>query len=246
MQGGAAEAEAVRRRLRHLLGDLTFAEAFQRTGGWVGGCWVGGQVLRGQGLGGTLRCLSWWTGVWDGGLGAPSAMRRMQRQMFGSRLCRLAAAPILLPHVVWCLGGSGPLPASSPGALRAAPARAVLPAPGRILNISLSAADAAREPPRLLNYLTAPHVVVWSAAAPCCAALGGAPQELLARSERGELVRCVRAGRRGRAWLAWQPASQRRLRSRRPCCESGPLRIPHAFALQAVPDGSLWVCLRAG
>lgn len=63
---------------------------------------------------------------------------------------------------------------------------------GRILNIALSPADA-REPPRLLNYLTAPHVVVWSAAAPCCAALGGGSaaggHELLARSASGELIR---------------------------------------------------------
>lgn len=33
---------------------------------------------------------------------------------------------------------------------------------GRILNISVCAADTS-EPPRLLNYLTAPNVLVWSA-----------------------------------------------------------------------------------
>jgi hypothetical protein len=69
-----------------------------------------------------------------------------------------------------------------------------LPAPapaGRILNIALSPADTTSEPPRLLNYLTAPHVLVWSAAAPCCPGpLAGVPQELLARTERGELTRC--------------------------------------------------------
>ncbi|GAB4818468.1 hypothetical protein N2152v2_005514 [Parachlorella kessleri] len=60
---------------------------------------------------------------------------------------------------------------------------------GRILNIALSPADTS-EPPRLFNYLTAPHVLVWSAAAPCCPGpLAGSPQELLARSERGELTR---------------------------------------------------------
>ena len=57
------------------------------------------------------------------------------------------------------------------------------------MNIALSPADTS-EPPRLFNYLTAPHVLVWSAAAPCCPGpLAGSPQELLARSERGELTR---------------------------------------------------------
>lgn len=63
------------------------------------------------------------------------------------------------------------------------------PCVGRILNIALSASGSP-EPPRLLNYLTAPHVVVWSAAAPCCAACEGS-SELLARSATGELVRWV-------------------------------------------------------
>lgn len=35
---------------------------------------------------------------------------------------------------------------------------------GRVLNVAVTAADT-HEPPRLLNYLTAPHVVVWSAVA---------------------------------------------------------------------------------
>lgn len=60
---------------------------------------------------------------------------------------------------------------------------------GRVLNLSVAAAGAA-EPPRLLNYLTAPHVVVWSAVA-CSSAFPGLPQprELLARSAGGELVK---------------------------------------------------------
>lgn len=90
LKGAGADSEACRRRLRHLLGDLTFMEAFQRT--------------------------------------------------------------------------------------------------GRILNIALSAAGTS-EPPRLMNYLTAPHVVVWSAAAPCSPQLQGVAQELLARNERGEMIR---------------------------------------------------------
>jgi TAG lipase/steryl ester hydrolase/phospholipase A2/LPA acyltransferase len=59
----------------------------------------------------------------------------------------------------------------------------------RVLNLSVSAAGG-NEPPRLLNYLTAPHVVVWSAVA-CSSAFPGLPQprELLARSVTGELVR---------------------------------------------------------
>ncbi|KAL4437758.1 hypothetical protein ABPG77_005670 [Micractinium sp. CCAP 211/92] len=60
---------------------------------------------------------------------------------------------------------------------------------GRVLNVSVTAADT-NEPPRLLNYLTAPHVVIWSAVA-CSSAFPGlfAPQELLARNAAGQLVK---------------------------------------------------------
>jgi len=59
---------------------------------------------------------------------------------------------------------------------------------GRILNVSVSAADT-NEPPRVLNYLTAPHVVVWSAVA-CSSAfpLLFLPQDLLCRDAKGVLV----------------------------------------------------------
>lgn len=59
---------------------------------------------------------------------------------------------------------------------------------GRVLNIAVVAADT-REPCRLLNYLTAPHVLVWSAVA-CSSAfpLLFAPQELLAKDAAGRLV----------------------------------------------------------
>lgn len=59
---------------------------------------------------------------------------------------------------------------------------------GRILNVSVSAADTS-EPPRLLNYLTAPNVIVWSAVA-CSSAFPFlfAPQTLLARDSRGHVV----------------------------------------------------------
>jgi hypothetical protein len=60
---------------------------------------------------------------------------------------------------------------------------------GRILNISVTAADTL-EPPRLLNYLTAPHVVVWSAVA-CSSAFPGLylPQDLLVKDQRGNVTR---------------------------------------------------------
>jgi TAG lipase/steryl ester hydrolase/phospholipase A2/LPA acyltransferase len=42
---------------------------------------------------------------------------------------------------------------------------------GRILNIIVAPANG-NDPPRLLNYLTSPHVLVWSAAAVSSAAPG--------------------------------------------------------------------------
>lgn len=60
---------------------------------------------------------------------------------------------------------------------------------GRVLNVAVCAADT-REPPRLLNYLTAPHVLVWSAVA-CSSAFPFlfSPQDLLARDPNGHVVR---------------------------------------------------------
>lgn len=65
---------------------------------------------------------------------------------------------------------------------------------GRILNIAVCAADT-NEPPRLLNYLTAPNVVVWSAVA-CSSAFPGLfqPQDLLAKDHNGNFVRWVPGG----------------------------------------------------
>lgn len=59
---------------------------------------------------------------------------------------------------------------------------------GRILNVSVTAADT-REPPRLLNYLSTPNVIVWSAVA-CSSAFPFlfVPQSLLARDSRGRVV----------------------------------------------------------
>lgn len=61
----------------------------------------------------------------------------------------------------------------------------------RFLNVTVTAADT-NEPPRMLNYLTAPHVVIWSAVA-CSSAFPGLfpAQELLARDSNGKFVKCV-------------------------------------------------------
>ena len=63
-----------------------------------------------------------------------------------------------------------------------------LPA-GRILNVAVSPADT-NEPARVLNYLTAPHVVIWSAVS-CSSAFPFLfmPQDLLARDSHGQLVK---------------------------------------------------------
>lgn len=59
---------------------------------------------------------------------------------------------------------------------------------GRVCNIAVTPADS-REPCRVLNYLTAPNVLVWSAVA-CSSAfpLLFAPQELLAKDASGRVV----------------------------------------------------------
>lgn len=64
-------------------------------------------------------------------------------------------------------------------------------APGRILNVAVCPADT-NEPPRVLNYLTAPHVYVWSAVS-CSSAfpLLFAPQNLFGRNQQGAEVTCA-------------------------------------------------------
>jgi TAG lipase / steryl ester hydrolase / phospholipase A2 / LPA acyltransferase len=61
----------------------------------------------------------------------------------------------------------------------------------RFLNVTVTAADT-NEPPRMLNYMTAPHVVIWSAVA-CSSAFPGLfpAQELLARDADGKFVKCA-------------------------------------------------------
>lgn len=61
----------------------------------------------------------------------------------------------------------------------------------RFLNVTVTAADT-NEPPRMLNYLTAPHVVIWSAVAASSAFPGlFPPQDILARNPAGSFVGCV-------------------------------------------------------
>eukprot|EP01090_Pellita_catalonica_P015719 TRINITY_DN4308_c0_g1_i1.p1 TRINITY_DN4308_c0_g1~~TRINITY_DN4308_c0_g1_i1.p1 ORF type:complete len:296 (-),score=55.82 TRINITY_DN4308_c0_g1_i1:75-962(-) len=58
---------------------------------------------------------------------------------------------------------------------------------GRALNITV-ASTTRHEVPRLLNYLTAPHVLIWSAAAASCALKGlFAPVELMAKDSNGKI-----------------------------------------------------------
>lgn len=72
---------------------------------------------------------------------------------------------------------------------------------GRILNVCVSPTRSG-EDPRLLNYLTAPHVVVWSAVAASCAfPYLFPPQPLLAKSSHGTLVPFQPEGKLGaRRW----------------------------------------------
>lgn len=80
---------------------------------------------------------------------------------------------------------------------------------GRILNVAVTAADTT-EPPRLLNYLTAPNAIIWSAVA-CSSAFPFlfAPQTLLARDARGYIVPFAAdaASAAGEAQRRWRDGS---------------------------------------
>ena len=70
---------------------------------------------------------------------------------------------------------------------------------GRILNVSVTAADT-QEPPRLLNYLTAPYVLIWSAVAASSAFPGLFPaMDILAKNVKGEFIRWGGTGSIGRS-----------------------------------------------
>lgn len=59
---------------------------------------------------------------------------------------------------------------------------------GRVLNISVNA-EKRNDIPQLLNYLTAPNVLVWSAACASCALSGlFEPVKLMAKNSKGELM----------------------------------------------------------
>mmetsp|Transcript_39015 Transcript_39015/g.86806 ORF Transcript_39015/g.86806 Transcript_39015/m.86806 type:complete len:863 (-) Transcript_39015:1327-3915(-) len=72
---------------------------------------------------------------------------------------------------------------------------------GRILNVTVCPADT-NEPPRLLNYMTAPHALVWSAVAASSAFPGLFPaQHLVARNSNGEVVMfSAQGGNEERRW----------------------------------------------
>ena len=72
---------------------------------------------------------------------------------------------------------------------------------GRILNVCVCATTVG-EKPRLLNYLTSPHVVLWSAVAASCAFPSlFPPQPLLAKSRNGAFVPWLPEGKLGpRRW----------------------------------------------
>lgn len=60
---------------------------------------------------------------------------------------------------------------------------------GRIINISISPNDVRKDVPHLLNYLSAPNVLVWSAASASCAVpFLFAPVELLCKDSNGNIV----------------------------------------------------------
>jgi hypothetical protein len=114
LQGTLQDHDVLQDRLRRILGEMTFAEAYQRSGGRPAGLPLIFLVSQWR----LRRC--WVQAAYP--LGSS-----VQQQM--AQLC-LSLLPSALPA---CLP-------------------ACLPA-GRILNVSVSAADTS-EPPRLLNYLT--------------------------------------------------------------------------------------------
>lgn len=73
---------------------------------------------------------------------------------------------------------------------------------GRICNITVSGMPGNTRYPMLLNYLTSPHVLVWSASLASCALPGVfEPQELLEKDRHGNIVPYVTPG------LKWQDGS---------------------------------------
>lgn len=98
---------------------------------------------------------------------------------------------------------------------------------GRVLNVVVCAADT-NEPPRVLNYLTAPDAVIWSAVAASSAFPGlFQPTDMIARNAKGEYVRY---GGKGAA-----------AKLHRSCLEPkvNPLRVPLlALVIPLVTEGA--------
>lgn len=66
---------------------------------------------------------------------------------------------------------------------------------GRIINVVVSPSSGNRDSARLLNYLTAPHVLVWSASLASCAIPGVyAPVQLLCKNDDGRIVTYLQEG----------------------------------------------------
>ena len=83
---------------------------------------------------------------------------------------------------------------------------------GRILSVCVSPADARPgQKPRLLNYLTSPHLVIWSAVAASCAFPSlFPPQPLLAKARNGAFVpwqSSANEGGKGRKTQRWRDGS---------------------------------------
>lgn len=73
---------------------------------------------------------------------------------------------------------------------------------GHVLNISVSGLPGSSRLPMLLNYLTSPHVLIWSASLVSCSIPGiFEPGELLTKDSHGNIVPYVSAG------LKWQDGS---------------------------------------
>lgn len=155
LKGTLQDVEVLQKRLRRLLGDATFLQAFMHSGTHNG----------------SHRATSV---TWP-----------------------LFHAPCYLWSVNLSTASSGTGCGSSAESARATA--------GRILNVAICPADT-NEPPRVLNYLTAPNVLVWSAVS-CSSAFPFLfmPQDLLARDRTGRLVRSAQGSREENACVitAW-------------------------------------------
>lgn len=97
---------------------------------------------------------------------------------------------------------------------------------GRMLCVAVCATREG-ERPRLLNYLTAPHLIVWSAVAASCAFPGlFAPQPLLAKSRCGSLVPWQARRRLATHHPSLPPSSCAQTPSRGQCASALTLRAP--------------------